>query len=253
MKRLFVVFAVFCALQSAAAGAAFFTDNGNGTVTDRLTGLVWQKEDDNTTRNWTDAGTYCSSLTLGGLSGWRLPSKDELMSIIDYSIPSPGPTINKIYFPNTNADYYWSSTTYASSTHYTYNAWFVNFFMGEANQSYMYYYYFARCVRSGQSFGAVQNNCAASVSSINVVHIPIVTFSGSNYWADLQYDSDNSTLTLTEADAVTDMSSYSSCTASTLSSDFTLHIPVVMIGDVSYWVDLQWSDSAFVVAGGEKN
>ena len=48
-----------------------YTDNGNGTITDNVTGLVWQKEDDNTTRTWAAAGTYCDGLILGGQSDWR--------------------------------------------------------------------------------------------------------------------------------------------------------------------------------------
>ena len=67
------------------------------------------------TYNWYQAcGTYdatynptsqnvCGSLNLGGYSDWRLPTKKELMSIVDYSIPYPGPTINTTYFPNTNS------------------------------------------------------------------------------------------------------------------------------------------------------
>jgi len=72
-----------------------YTENGS-TVTDNNTGLVWQKEDDGTTYNWYWAsGTYdssynsggenvCGSLSLGGYSDWRLPSKKELMSIVSF-------------------------------------------------------------------------------------------------------------------------------------------------------------------------
>jgi hypothetical protein len=106
---------------------------------------------------------------------------------------------------------------------------------------------------NGGQVVAAQNNCAASVSSSLAVHIPIVTYSGANYLADLQYNSTTGQLTVAGAGAVSDASSYSSCTASTLSSDFKLHIPVVMIGGVSYWLDLQWNCSVFTVAGGGAN
>ncbi len=134
-----------------------YTDNANGTVTDNVTGLMWQKEDDNTTRNWTDAGTYCDSSTLGGHTDWRLPTKKELITIVDYSIPDPGPTINTTYFPNTkNARPYWSSTTAAIGTTL---AWSVYFGGGSVS----YYYkslgaYYVRCVRGGQSSPSFTNN-----------------------------------------------------------------------------------------------
>src|SRR5208283_443225 len=78
-----------------------YTDNGNGTVTDNVTGLMWQKQDDDTMRTWSDASTYCTNLGVGEYSDWRLPAVMELMSIVNYGIPDPGPTINTTYFPNT--------------------------------------------------------------------------------------------------------------------------------------------------------
>jgi hypothetical protein len=136
-----------------------FTDNGNGTVTDNNTGLMWQKQDDGNTYNWYQAsGTYdatynpnsedvCGSLNLGGHSDWRLPAKKELMSIVNYGIPYPGPTIDTTYFPNAKSSCYWSSTTYA---YYPYDAWFVGFFDGLVYDGYKYYYSYVRCVRGGQ-------------------------------------------------------------------------------------------------------
>jgi hypothetical protein len=63
---------------------ASYTDNGDGTVTDNVTGLMWQQEDDDTTRTWDEACSYCDELALAGYSDWRLASKKELMSIVDY-------------------------------------------------------------------------------------------------------------------------------------------------------------------------
>lgn len=146
-----------------------FTDNGNGTITDNNTGLLWQKcsmgqnndatcSGTATTHNWYQAtGTYdasynpsainvCGSLSLAG-TGWRLPSKKELVSIMDYSIPYPGPTIPQAIFPNTVSSYYWSSTTYAGYTSY---AWYVYFYNGYVIDNYKVNYYYVRCVRGGQ-------------------------------------------------------------------------------------------------------
>jgi hypothetical protein len=139
-----------------------YTDNGDGTVTDNNTGLEWQQEDDNTTYNWYRAsGTYhatynpttasvCGSLPLGGHSGWRLPNKKELMSIVDYAIPYPGPTIATGYFPNTIASSYWSSTTLPAGPSY---AWGVNFGFGFVYGDNRDNPLYVRCVRGGQSPG----------------------------------------------------------------------------------------------------
>jgi hypothetical protein len=136
-----------------------YTDNGNGTVTDNNTGLMWQQQDDGNTYNWYQAsGTYnatfnqssqnvCSSVNLGSHTDWRLPTKKELMSIVDYSVPYPGPTIESAFFPNT-ASSYWSSTTSSSFPEF---AWLVQFCYG-----YAYHYVIkndcnhVRCVRGGQ-------------------------------------------------------------------------------------------------------
>lgn len=61
-----------------------YTDNGNGTVTDNVTGLIWQQADDGSARDWADAATYCESLVLGGSNNWRLPTRRELIHIVDY-------------------------------------------------------------------------------------------------------------------------------------------------------------------------
>ncbi len=58
---------------------------------------------------------------------WRLPNREELRSIVDYSIVFPGPTINRHYFPNTTAQFYWSSSADASDTD---SAWGIGFTFG---------------------------------------------------------------------------------------------------------------------------
>ncbi len=132
-----------------------YTDNGNGTVTDNNTGLMWQQQDDGNLHNWYQAsGVYdatfnptsqnvCGSLSLGGHTDWRLPSKKELVTIVDYSIPNPGPTINSI-FTNTQQFEYWSSTNI------TFHAQILDFQHGIVFYDIPDYEHYVRCVRGGQ-------------------------------------------------------------------------------------------------------
>jgi hypothetical protein len=69
--------------------AGRFPDNGDGTVTDTCTGLMWQEADDGNTRTWCNALDYCENLPLAGFNNWRLPNLRELQSIIDYGNRDP--------------------------------------------------------------------------------------------------------------------------------------------------------------------
>ena len=100
-----------------------YTDNGDGTVTDNVTGLMWQQTVPTGTYTWAQALAYCPTLTLANHSDWRLPSRIELVSIVDLGVTS-GPMINSTYFPSTPADVFWSSSPLAGSPS---GAWIVDF------------------------------------------------------------------------------------------------------------------------------
>ena len=102
-----------------------FTDNGDATVTDKATGLMWMKRDSGKPMNWQEALRFAENLNYAGYSDWRLPNAKELHSIIDYS-RSPDTTHSAAIDPVfevtsiTNQGgardypYYWASTTHAS-------------------------------------------------------------------------------------------------------------------------------------------
>lgn len=104
-----------------------------------------------------------------------------------------------------------------------------------------------------------ENKCAASVSEGLTVHIPILIYNSSYFWADLQYNSSNSTLALSNAGAISgDTSAYSNCISSTMSSGFKLHIPSLNLNGVSYWLDLQYTPTTdglvwFAITGAGAN
>jgi hypothetical protein len=89
-----------------------FTDNGDSTVTDNQTGLMWTKNADLTgSISWWGCGGFCNSLTLAGYSDWRLPEIWELFTLVDNknwdpTLPSGHP------FVNVNTSYYGSNTFY---------------------------------------------------------------------------------------------------------------------------------------------
>ena len=105
-----------------------FLENGNGTVTDILTGLMWQKEDDNQGRNWEPALAYCEGIELGGHADWRLPDVKELQSIVDFGRVNP--PVDPAYFPNTVNSFYWTSSPYVSNAN---AAWDIQFYYGEVS------------------------------------------------------------------------------------------------------------------------
>lgn len=123
-----------------------YTDNGDGTVTDKVTGLMWQQTVPTTViGTWSSAVAYCPTLTLGGHADWRLPSIAELSSIVDYGVASPGPTINSAVFPGAEAGGYWSSTRVANSAYAL--VWLVLFDKGEVGANYATTTASLRCVR----------------------------------------------------------------------------------------------------------
>lgn len=105
-----------------------FTDNSDGTITDNVTGLMWQREDDDISRTWVEAIMYCQTLSLAGYNDWRLPNIKELESLADYTTSSPA--VNSTYFPGLSASRYWSSTTAPAASSDDTRAWTVNFDLG---------------------------------------------------------------------------------------------------------------------------
>lgn len=83
----------------------------DGTVTDDLTGLMWQEAPQHGAYTWAEADSYCTSLTLATYGDWRLPTFIELVSILDYS--QIRPAISPTAFPGTPWIDLWSSTPFA--------------------------------------------------------------------------------------------------------------------------------------------
>jgi hypothetical protein len=122
--------------------AKSFTDNGDGTVTDDHTGIMWTEADNGATVTWQAALDYCNALTTAGHTDWHLPTAVEAITLIDYG---PGGFKNSAF--TWSGDYYWTSTSHPSFPDYAYYAGFVGgglYVDGKRyDDSYM-----ARCSRS---------------------------------------------------------------------------------------------------------
>jgi hypothetical protein len=140
-----------------AGGALAYMDNGDGTITDLNTGLMWEKKSDDgglhdkddtyrwsgdgsqeTIWDWLDDVNAEGGSGFAGYSDWRIPNVKELHSILDYERyePSvdpafntgcgPGCTVTNCSCTDISSGYYWSS----SSSREPGNAWLVNFVIG---------------------------------------------------------------------------------------------------------------------------
>lgn len=136
MRAIFLIIMVLSLLQ------AEFTRRGD-VVIDNFSELEWQDEENDSTMSWEESIAYCENLTLNDKDDWRLPSKNELLFIVDYSKSLPA--IRDV-FKNTNNNYYWSSTTSIVNTA---DAIYIDFqggSTGRYGKSNPYFY--ARCVRT---------------------------------------------------------------------------------------------------------
>ena len=94
-----------------------FTDHGNGTITDNLTGLMWTQDAQQISgmMTWSDALTECNDLIHATYTDWRLPNARELQSLIDSGEYDPAMLLGHPFL-NVLSSEYWTSTTFASNS-----------------------------------------------------------------------------------------------------------------------------------------
>ena len=122
-------------------------------VLDKETGLVWeQSPDTTTTRTWIEGCRHCCQREVANRKGWRLPTVEELASLVDNDNSSPAlPTGHPFSISSISSSYCWSSTTYAGYPTY---AWHVGFDFGyvtgivKSGNNYVW------CVRGGHGHDA---------------------------------------------------------------------------------------------------
>lgn len=82
-----------------------FKINGDGTVTDLITGLQWQQTD-NGEMSWENGIAFCKNLKISGKTDWRLPYIQELFSIQNQG--KNFPSLDTTYFTKSEAEYWWA-------------------------------------------------------------------------------------------------------------------------------------------------
>jgi hypothetical protein len=124
--------------------AQSYDTSAPGVVLDQVTHLMWQRTVAPVTQTWSGAKQYCACLQLGGHDDWRLPSRIELVSIVDFTRHTP--SIDSIAFPDTPLEWFWTSTALAENPEEAWYIYFDNgfskFILAEEHQ------YRVRCVRS---------------------------------------------------------------------------------------------------------
>jgi len=129
-------------VTAGAPNLAGYKDNGDGTVTDKVTGLMWQQATPAGTYTWSQAKAYCPTLTPAGYSDWRLPTLIELISLVDFGRSNPA--IDTTYFPSTPSNYFWSASLVTGSSN---SGWPVYFGSGDLAGRVLSLTYYIRCVR----------------------------------------------------------------------------------------------------------
>ena len=144
-----------------------FIDNNDGTITDAVTGLMWEGNQNPEKMTWREAIEYCKSLRLAGYEDWRSPSIEDLRTLYEKRNPTVGlwgglrtlgQRIANILLGKAAADYdlalglrdmmigyYWSSTTYVYYS--PGRAWNPYFYLDHDHGAYESYRYYARAVR----------------------------------------------------------------------------------------------------------
>ena len=118
----------------------------NEAVFDRKTGLIWERSPNQSFSDWTQAQERCEHLVLGKHKGWRLPTIFELATLVDQSVPAPGPTLPAGHPFIVAPSFYWSATSDITNES---NAWGIGFNIGDVGSGIKSSIDFVWCVRDG--------------------------------------------------------------------------------------------------------
>ncbi|WP_372753974.1 DUF1566 domain-containing protein [Labilibaculum sp.] len=153
-------------------GVNDFSSNGDGTVTDNATGLMWQQEDDGNTYDWKSALAYADESELAGYTDWRVPNTKELQSIVDYD-KTTWPAIDEDYFSCTDDDsWFWTSTTLGDFPYTaTYLAFGKAYSKDNSDATEYYDWHGAGAQRSDPKYGDYSDWVMESVNAADSIRV----------------------------------------------------------------------------------
>ncbi|HXU80256.1 MAG TPA: DUF1566 domain-containing protein, partial [Polyangia bacterium] len=126
------------------------------------TGLMWQRATPGDRFDWEGAQRYCDCLMLAGFDDWHLPTRMELVSLVDYRRQEP--SIDPEAFPGTPNTWYWSSSPVAGESEV---AWYLSFMDGNTHEAARDVTYAVRCVRGGVPEHAPYQVSSGIVTDLN--------------------------------------------------------------------------------------
>jgi hypothetical protein len=118
---------------------------GGAAILDRETGLVWDKAPDTAPVAWVDAPFTCFNRSVGGRRGWRLPTVEEILSLVDPSASSPALPAGHP-FVGIQPDLYWTATSIAGFGGEAYGVSMADGSLSDQSKAVLSRYW---CVRGG--------------------------------------------------------------------------------------------------------
>ena len=141
--RMVIVFVVLVVAGAALADGRF-VDNGDGTVTDTKTGLMWAQTDNMGHISWKDARLYCENIILSRYDNWRMPTIEELKTLFDDSLDDHeticGHNVKSVPQIELSCGFLWSSEILPIPGDYPVSAYVYNYSKGYPFSSRMSQY-----------------------------------------------------------------------------------------------------------------
>ncbi len=127
------------AMPSSSSSGRFTISSSGNEITDKRTHLIWQANIENETMIWSNSSTHC--INLG--NGWRLPSIEELETLVDFR--NNHPALDTTVFDNPPSYKFWTSTTYTNDEN---DAWMIDFSDGTSStEEKEEHSFLVRCVK----------------------------------------------------------------------------------------------------------
>jgi hypothetical protein len=138
--------------QTLSANKRFSVVLNGAAVLDKETGLVWEKDPSSVKQRALDGIGNCYTKDVGGRKGWRIPSIEELNSLVDTTTINPA-LPSGFPFGNIQLGWYWTVNINLKNNQ---QVWYVDFASGNSGTDFKTSARFIWCVRGGHGFDNIQ-------------------------------------------------------------------------------------------------